>query len=95
MVVDARAEAAKYYDLNPQMPDDIAFYKARVPLSNAAILELGSGTGRILIPLAAVCACIHGVDFSEAMVAICKEKLAKNGIPSSKARVKMENITKF
>ena len=70
MDVDTRAEAAKYYDLNPQMPDDIAFYKARVPLPNAAVLELGSGTGRILIPLAAVCARIYGVDFLEAMGAI-------------------------
>jgi ubiquinone/menaquinone biosynthesis C-methylase UbiE len=93
MVVDARAEAAKYYDLNPQMPDDIAFYKARVPSPNATILELGFGTGRILIPLAGVCARIHGVDFSEAMVAICRKKLAKNGIPSSKAQVEVGDIT--
>jgi ubiquinone/menaquinone biosynthesis C-methylase UbiE len=93
MAEDIRAKAAKYYDLNPQMPDDIGFYKARVPSPKATILELGSGTGPILIPLAGICTHIHGVDFSEAMVAICKEKLAKNGIPSSKAQVEVGDIT--
>jgi SAM-dependent methyltransferase len=93
MAEDARAKAAKYYDLNPQMPDDIAFYKARVPSPYATVLELGCGTGRILMPLATVCALIYGIDFSEAMVAICKEKLAKNGIQSSNALVKVGDIT--
>ena len=48
MSEDIRAEAAKYYDVSPTIPDDIAFYQARLPSSDAAILELGCGTGRVL-----------------------------------------------
>ena len=93
MAVDTRAGAAKYYDLNPHTPDDIAFYRERVPAPEASVLELGSGTGRILIPLVGVCSYIHGVDCSEAMVAICREKLKKAGISDSKARVELGDIT--
>ena len=52
---DIRAEAAKYYDVNPEIPDDIAFYQARLPSSDASVLELGCGTGRVLLPLAVSC----------------------------------------
>ena len=41
---DIRAEAAQYYDVSPTIPDDIAFYQARLPSSDAAVLELGCGT---------------------------------------------------
>jgi len=50
---DIRAEAAQYYDANPTIPDDRAFYTARLPSVDAAVLELGCGTGRVLLPLAA------------------------------------------
>jgi hypothetical protein len=39
MSEDIRAEAAKYYDVNPTIPDDIAFYHARLPAPDAAVLE--------------------------------------------------------
>ena len=32
---DIRAEAAQYYDVNPTIPDDIAFYQARLPSGSA------------------------------------------------------------
>ena len=69
MQSDIRAEAAQYYDTNPAIPDDIAFYQARLPWSDASVLELGCGTGRVLLPLAALCGFIHGIDRSQAMLA--------------------------
>ena len=81
---DIRAEAAKYYDVNPTIPDDIAFYQARLPLSDASVLELGCGTGRVLLPLAAVCGFIHGMDRSQAMLARCLQKLQAAAIPPTK-----------
>ena len=57
---DIRAAAAQYYDANPTIPDDRAFYMARLPSADAAVLELGCGTGRILLPLAAACGSISG-----------------------------------
>ena len=74
MSEDIRAEAAQYYDVNPTIPDDLAFYQARLPSSDAAVLELGCGTGRVLLPLAATCGFIHGIDRSQAMLARCLQK---------------------
>lgn len=90
---DIRAEAARYYDLNPNIPDDLEFYRLHVPSPEASILELGCGTGRVLVPLAEKCAYIHGIDSSEAMVSLCRKKLAVSSIPDSRARVQVDDIT--
>jgi SAM-dependent methyltransferase len=95
MSEDIRAEAAKYYDVSPTIPDDIAFYQARLPSADAAVLELGCGTGRVLLPLAAVCGFIHGIDRSQAMLARCLQKLQAAAIPPTKARVELGDITQF
>jgi SAM-dependent methyltransferase len=81
--------------VSPTIPDDIAFYPARLPSSDAAILELGCGTGRVLLPLAAVCSFIHGIDRSQAMLACCRQKLQAAAIPSTKAQVELGDITDF
>jgi SAM-dependent methyltransferase len=95
MSEDIRAEAAQYYDVNPTIPDDLAFYQARLPASDAAVLELGCGTGRVLLPLAAVCDFIHGIDRSQAMLARCLQKVQAAAIPLTKARVELGDITDF
>ena len=50
-IKDIRTEAAKYYDLNPEVLDDIPFYKERIITGKVKVLELGCGTGRVLVPL--------------------------------------------
>jgi SAM-dependent methyltransferase len=90
---DIRATAAQYYDINPTIPDDRAFYTARVPSADAAVLELGCGTGRVLLPLAAACGCIHGLDRSPAMLARCRQKLQAAGLPPTRARADLGDIT--
>ena len=75
MTMDIRAEAASYYDLNPNTPNDVPFYRAKIPSPAAHVLELGCGTGRVLLPLAESCGYIHGIDLSDAMLAICQTKL--------------------
>jgi len=93
MAIDIRGDAARYYDLNPEMLNDIGFYRDRIPFPEAAILELGCGTGRALIPLVEDCAYIHGVDVSTAMVSICQQKLANTRIPVARACVQIGDIT--
>ncbi len=95
MTRDIRAEAAQYYDANPTIPDDINFYQARMPSSTAVVLELGCGTGRVLVPLVERCRAIHGIDMSEAMLARCRQKLQAAGIPPTKAQVALGDITHF
>ena len=67
------------YDSNPIYASraDVDFYLELARLTEGKILELGCGTGRILIPTAAAGCEIVGLDFSEAMLARCREKLRK------------------
>ena len=55
MRLDIRSEAAIYYDLSPEHPEDISFYQDRIPSPDATILELGCGTGRVLVALTSSC----------------------------------------
>lgn len=95
MKIDIRENAARYYDLNPDFPADIPFYQALIPSPQAAILELGCGSGRVMLGLASHCRFIHGIDLSTAMIARCQEKLIAAGIPAEKALAIEGDITSF
>jgi SAM-dependent methyltransferase len=95
METDVRIQSAKYYDLNPNPPKDIPFYRSLISSADVRVLELGCGTGRVLLPLAEICGYIHGLDLSEAMITVCREKLIAAGIPTTKARVKLGDISNF
>lgn len=68
---------AELYDLVPAyaVRSDLDFYLGFCRASPGRILELGCGTGRILIPAARDGCDIVGLDLSEHMVAKCREKL--------------------
>jgi len=55
---------------------DVGFYVAEAKAAGGQVLELGCGTGRILLPIARAGCTIAGVDSSSQMLARCKEKLA-------------------
>lgn len=71
------ADIAEFYDHVPAYRDrsDVAFFvdEAR---AHGPVLELGSGTGRVSIPIARVGVPIVGLDASGAMLACCRRKLA-------------------
>ena len=94
MTTDIRVAAAEYYDVNPNFPDDIGFYQEIIP-NNATILELGCGTGRILLSLTKKCRYIYGIDISDAMLSICRMKLKAAGIPPDKACAGLGDIAQF
>jgi SAM-dependent methyltransferase len=91
--MDYRADSAKYYDYQDFPIDDIDFYKAQIPSPQANILELGCGTGRVLIPLSRHCRYIHGVDLSPSMIQICCENMAKAKLSPEKARVEQGDMS--
>lgn len=91
--MDIRARAAAYYDAGHFPFDDVPFYLARIPSASAHLLELGCGTGRVLVPLTAHCEYIQGVDISAGMLEICKRKLTQAGIPPTQAQVVRGDIT--
>jgi SAM-dependent methyltransferase len=95
MKTDIRSAAAKFYDLNPNVPQDVPFYQARIPSPMASILELGCGTGRVTIPLASHCRFIRGIDLSPAMIGLCRDKLSRANLPPGKVVVTTGDITDF
>lgn len=76
---DSRAFVAQYYDLVPAYAgrDDKDFYVAAAQHAHGDVLELGCGTGRLLIPIARAGVAVTGIDMSLGMLARCREKLAR------------------
>ncbi len=61
---------ARYYDLDLlEDPGDIALYQALAQQSGGPILELGAGSGRLALPLAADGHAVTAVDIDPAMLA--------------------------
>lgn len=92
---DLREGEARFYDLNPLAPNDIPFYRSRLTGPDARVLELGCGTGRVLLPLAESCAFIHGVDHSAGMLAVCEEKVSDAGLDDTRVRLTLADVTAF
>ena len=76
---DAYPFVAEFYDFVPPYRDrrDVAFFLEMARQAPGAALELGCGTGRILIPAARAGVEITGLDASSHMLAACREKLAQ------------------
>jgi SAM-dependent methyltransferase len=71
---------ARYYDLEYRdFTEDINFYiqyaSVMDPLQELPILELGCGTGRVLVPLAEAGFKVVGVDASPGMLRLCEERV--------------------
>jgi SAM-dependent methyltransferase len=70
---------AELYDAVPAYVtrQDVDFYLERAHAAGGKVLELGCGTGRVLIPLARSGVEIVGLDLSGYMLARCRQKLAE------------------
>lgn len=87
---------AAFYDLEyADYAEDVPFYRnyasiyaddafgggqSKIKNQKSKILELGCGTGRLLLPLAEEGCEVMGVDASPAMLAVAQERLAAAGI---------------
>ncbi len=68
---------ARYYDqIHASLTADLPFIRDLAEQIGGPLLELGSGTGRLLIPLAAAGFRITGVDSSPQMLAVARRRLA-------------------
>lgn len=78
-VYEYEAFVAEYYDFNPVYASrkDVDFYVELARASGGPVLELGCGTGRILLPIAAAGLPIVGLDLAEPMLARCRAKLER------------------
>lgn len=73
---DPYAEIVELYDLeHDDFRDDIELLVALAELGEGPILELGCGTGRVMVPLAEAGYTIVGVDSSEPMLEVARHRL--------------------
>jgi SAM-dependent methyltransferase len=80
---------AEFYDiLHASYTADLGTYIEHARKFGPKVLELGSGTGRVLIPLARAGFLVTGVDTSDDMMAICQRKLAQEP-PEVRDRVRV------
>jgi SAM-dependent methyltransferase len=81
---------AELYDLVPGYAKrvDIDFYLQYCVTAGGPILELGCGTGRILLPAAEAGCRITGLDISKHMLAECQQKLKRKS-PAVQNRVQL------
>jgi len=79
---------AEIYDILHSGLSDVEAYVGYGHRFGKKILELGSGTGRVLIPLARAEMQVTGVDVSDDMLGICEHKLG-NECPDTQKRIRL------
>ena len=78
-------DAVVYDQFSTGLPGDSQFYVEEAVKAGSPVLELGCGTGRILIPIAQAGVDIVGLDRAPCMLEIAREKV----------RLKREEVRKL
>src|SRR5262245_7053158 len=76
-----QAWAAVYDELHGHLDPSAAVQQLHALAAGGPALELGIGTGRIALPLAARGVSVHGIDASEAMIRQLRAKPGGTAIP--------------
>ncbi len=79
-----RLDAAFYDYYSLGVPGDVEFYVEEAQRAGGLVLELGCGSGRILVPIAQAGVAITGLDRSRDMLARARKKLA--ALPAGRRR---------
>lgn len=87
---DEYSELAEFYDwvVPYRERKDVEFFVDMARQAGGPVLEVGCGTGRVLIPTARAGIEIVGIDASEAMLSVCREKLGEE-VPEVRDRVSL------
>jgi SAM-dependent methyltransferase len=67
-------------EFNVASDDELKFYRAAIERYGQPALDLGCGTGRMLVPLAGSGLDVDGCDVSADMLAYCRDKAASAGV---------------
>jgi SAM-dependent methyltransferase len=79
--VSAYDAIADLYDpWSRSVTEDIGFYVAEARKARSTVVELGVGTGRIAIPIAAAGVPVIGVDSSAGMLEVCRRRAEAAGV---------------
>lgn len=92
-------EWAKVYDMiYGNFKEDLDFYKREARKAKGKVLEIACGTGRIYLELLKDGIDAYGIDISENMLRVLKEKAKKLGLNPKVKKADMRNFrfnTKF
>lgn len=89
---------AEFYDYVAPYRDrqDVSFFVEAAVESGGPVLEVGSGTGRVLIPTARAGINIVGLDLSAHMLSVCRQNLQKEPIEvSERVELIQSDMRKF
>jgi SAM-dependent methyltransferase len=79
--VSAYDKIARLYDpWSRSVVEDVSFYVEEATRAGGRVLELGVGTGRIAVPIAAAGVPVVGVDLSAGMLAVARERAELAGV---------------
>ena len=95
---DEYASIADLYDfvLPYREREDVAFFVAAAKDAGGPVLEIGCGTGRVLIPTARAGIEIVGLDASPHMLAVCRDRLRQeSAVVQSKVRLVQSDMRAF
>jgi len=95
---ESNPTVAASYDLVPQYAarGDVDFYLSQAKAVEGRVLELGCGTGRVLLEVALSGKAVTGVDISDYMLAICREKLEReNDDVQGRVKLVQANMAEF
>jgi len=76
------------YDVvtTPTLQGDVEWYCDKARLSGGPVLELGAGTGRVTLPMAAAGVSVHALDAHSGMLALLRSKIADQA-PEVQSRI--------
>jgi SAM-dependent methyltransferase len=79
--VSSYDQIARLYDpWSVSVTEDVGFYVSEARHAAPPVVELGVGTGRIAVPIAAEGIRVIGVDSSPGMLAVCRERAEVAGV---------------
>ena len=81
---------AEFYDFVVPYRErtDVAFFVDMARRCGGPVLELGCGSGRVLVPTAQAGIAITGLDLSSRMLAVCRERTAAEP-PETESRIEL------
>ncbi len=87
---------ARYYDLiHHDMDEDLPMWLELADDAAGPVLEIGCGTGRLLLPLAQSGQSVTGLDLSDAALNTARSKLQAAGLPPNQVPLVQADMRRF